>query len=156
MRGDTIEMTVDNGTGVPAIYRVTATRSGRRVELDTDRTMVTMREVRRDGTAVDTMRFPLDRIIAIHEYRMTNPVPPPRPSTGGTAPLDGAVPPTAKPSDRPRAGGLAPGSSRTAVPNSVSISPVAGEAGTHEADSTEPPSQPNRRGKPRKPGKRKR
>ena len=67
MRGDRVEVTVDIGTGVK-VYDVTATRAGRRVEIDAGRTTVEVTEVTRSGTPVRTARFLTSRVVALVEH----------------------------------------------------------------------------------------
>ena len=67
MRGDRVEVTVDIGTGVK-VYDVTATRAGRRVEINAGRTTVEVTEVTRSGTPVRTARFMTSRVVALVEH----------------------------------------------------------------------------------------
>ena len=67
MRGDRVEVTVDIGTGVK-VYEVTATRAGRRVEINAGRTTVEVTEVTRSGTPVRTARFLTSRVVALVEH----------------------------------------------------------------------------------------
>jgi hypothetical protein len=67
MRGDKIEVLVDTGNGVRG-FEIVATRSGRRVEVTTSRTMVEVAEVTRTGQPVRTARFLSSRVIAIIEH----------------------------------------------------------------------------------------
>jgi hypothetical protein len=65
MRGDKIEVLVDTGNGGVRGFEIVATRSGRRVEVTTSRTMV---EVTRTGQPVRTARFLSSRVVAIVEH----------------------------------------------------------------------------------------
>jgi hypothetical protein len=67
MRGDKVEVLVDTGNGVRG-FEIVATRSGRRVEVSTSRTMVEVAEVTRTGQPVRTARFLSSRVIAIIEH----------------------------------------------------------------------------------------
>ena len=67
MRGDKVEVLVDTGNGVRG-FEVAATRSGRRVEVTTSRTMVEVAEVTRTGQPVRTARFLSSRVVAIVEH----------------------------------------------------------------------------------------
>ncbi len=60
-------MTVDVGNGVQT-YEIAATRAGRRVEVNTGRTIVEVAEVTRGGTPVRTARFMASRIVAMVEH----------------------------------------------------------------------------------------
>ncbi len=67
MKGDRVEIVVDIGDGT-RIYEVTATRAGRRVEVETRRGLVEVSEVTRTGTPVRTARFMASRIISLVEF----------------------------------------------------------------------------------------
>jgi hypothetical protein len=67
MRGDKVEVLVDTGNGVRG-FEIVATRSGRRVEVSTSRTMVEVAEVTRTGQPVRTARFLSSRVVAIIEH----------------------------------------------------------------------------------------
>jgi hypothetical protein len=67
MRGDRVEIVIDAG-GEVRTYEITATRNGRRVEIETGRGIVTVSEVTRSGTPVRTGRFMANRILAIVEH----------------------------------------------------------------------------------------
>jgi hypothetical protein len=67
MRGDKVEVLVDTGTGVRG-FEILATRSGRRVEVSTSRSMVEVVEVTRTGQPVRTARFLASRVVAIVEH----------------------------------------------------------------------------------------
>jgi hypothetical protein len=67
VRGDRVEVTVDVGNGVQT-FEVAATRAGRRVEVNTGRTIVEVAEVTRGGTAVRTARFMASRVVALVEH----------------------------------------------------------------------------------------
>ena len=72
MRGDRVEVLVDTGNGVRG-FEVAATRSGRRVEVTTSRTMVEVAEVTRTGQPVRTARFLSSRVVAIVEHPYDGP-----------------------------------------------------------------------------------
>jgi hypothetical protein len=59
---------VDTGNGGVRGFEVVATRSGRRVEVTTSRTMVEVAEVTRTGQPVRTARFLASRVVAIVEH----------------------------------------------------------------------------------------
>jgi hypothetical protein len=67
MRGDRVEIVIDAGDEVRT-YEVAATRNGRRVEINTGRNIVEVREVTRSGTPVRTARFMANRILALVEH----------------------------------------------------------------------------------------
>jgi hypothetical protein len=67
MRGDLVEVLVDTGNGVRG-FEIAATRSGRRVEVSTSRSMVEVVEVTRTGQPVRTARFLASRVVAIVEH----------------------------------------------------------------------------------------
>ena len=67
MRGDRVEIVIDAGGDVRT-YEVTATRNGRRVEINTRRGVVEVAEVTRGGTPVRTARFMANRILALVEH----------------------------------------------------------------------------------------
>jgi hypothetical protein len=67
MRGDRVEVLIDTGNGVRG-FEIAATRSGRRVEVSTSRTMIEVVEVTRTGQAVRTARFLASRVVAIVEH----------------------------------------------------------------------------------------
>ena len=79
MRGDKVEVLVDTGDGGVRGFEIVATRSGRRVEVITSRTMVEVAEVTRTGQPVRTARFLSSRVVAIVEH----------PYDGGQAPAAG-------------------------------------------------------------------
>ena len=68
MRGDKVEVLVDTGNGGVRGFEIVATRSGRRVEVTTSRTMVEVAEVTRTGQPVRTARFLPSRVVAIVEH----------------------------------------------------------------------------------------
>jgi hypothetical protein len=68
MRGDKIEVLVDTGDGGVRGFEIVATRSGRRVEVTTSRSMVEVAEVTRTGQPVRTARFLSSRVVAIVEH----------------------------------------------------------------------------------------
>jgi hypothetical protein len=67
MRGDKVEVLIDTGNGTRG-FEIVATRSGRRVEVTTSRTMVEVAEVTRTGQPVRTARFLSSRVVAIVEH----------------------------------------------------------------------------------------
>jgi hypothetical protein len=67
VKGDRVEIVVDIGGGT-RVYEVTATRAGRRVEMENRRGLVEVSEVTRTGTPVRTARFMATRIISLVEY----------------------------------------------------------------------------------------
>ena len=68
MRGDKVEVLVDTGNGGVRGFEIVASRSGRRVEVTTSRTMVEVAEVTRTGQPVRTARFLSSRVVAIVEH----------------------------------------------------------------------------------------
>ncbi len=68
MRGDKVEVLVDTGNGGVRGFEIVATRSGRRVEVTTSRTMVEVAEVTRTGQPVRRARFLSARVVAIVEH----------------------------------------------------------------------------------------
>ncbi|WP_344876760.1 hypothetical protein [Nonomuraea antimicrobica] len=68
MKGDRVEIVIDAGGTSPRTYEITATRAGRRVEVDTRRGLVEVSEVTRSGTPVRTARFMSSRILALVEH----------------------------------------------------------------------------------------
>ena len=72
VRGDRVEIVIDAGGDVRT-YEVTATRNGRRVEINTGRGIVEVTEVTRGGTPVRTARFMASRILALVEHPATTP-----------------------------------------------------------------------------------
>ena len=75
MRGDKVEVLVDTGDGGVRGFEIVATRSGRRVEVTTSRTMVEVAEVTRTGQPVRTARFLSSRVVAIVEHPYDGPRP---------------------------------------------------------------------------------
>jgi hypothetical protein len=71
MRGDRVEIVIDAGDEVRT-YEVTATRNGRRVEINTGRGIVEVTEVTRGGSPVRTARFMASRVLALVEYPATD------------------------------------------------------------------------------------
>ncbi|GAA3662205.1 hypothetical protein GCM10022224_027430 [Nonomuraea antimicrobica] len=63
-----MEIVIDAGGTSPRTYEITATRAGRRVEVDTRRGLVEVSEVTRSGTPVRTARFMSSRILALVEH----------------------------------------------------------------------------------------
>ncbi|POM27341.1 hypothetical protein BTM25_17540 [Actinomadura rubteroloni] len=72
MKGDMIQVLVDTGEGTPRVFEMTATQGGRRVEVAVDGPLVTVREVKRTGKPVRSMRFPTERIVALIEQPIEN------------------------------------------------------------------------------------
>ncbi|MFD0900258.1 hypothetical protein [Actinomadura sediminis] len=68
MKGDRVEIVIDAGGEGTRTYEVTATRAGRRVEIETRRGVVEVSEVTRTGTPVRTARFMSSRVLALVEY----------------------------------------------------------------------------------------
>ena len=68
MRGDKVEVLVDTGNGGVRGFEIAATRSGRRVDVSTSRSMVEVTEVTRTGQPVRTARFLSSRVVAIVEH----------------------------------------------------------------------------------------
>jgi hypothetical protein len=68
MRGDKVEVLIDTGNGGVRGFEIVATRSGRRVEVSTSRTMIEVAEVTRTGQPVRTARFLSSRVVAIIEH----------------------------------------------------------------------------------------
>lgn len=67
MKGDRVEIVVDAG-GEARTYEVSASRTGRRVEISIVRNVVTVAEVTRGGTVVRTARFMASRVLALVEH----------------------------------------------------------------------------------------
>jgi hypothetical protein len=67
MKGDRVEIVIDAGDGTRA-YEVTASKAGRRVEINNRRGVVEVSEVTRTGTPVRTARFMATRVVALVEY----------------------------------------------------------------------------------------
>jgi hypothetical protein len=67
MKGDRVEAVVDTGQGTQT-FDIVATRAGRRIEVNTSRGVVEVREVTRGGTTVRTSRFMANRLIALVEH----------------------------------------------------------------------------------------
>ena len=67
MKGDRVEIAVDNGAGVTT-YEIAATKAGRRVEVSTARGVVEVSEVTRTGQVIRTGRFMSARVVALVEY----------------------------------------------------------------------------------------
>jgi hypothetical protein len=67
VRGDRVEIVIDAGDQVRT-YEIVATRNGRRVEVNTSRSIVEVTEVTRAGTPVRSARFMATRVIAVVEY----------------------------------------------------------------------------------------
>lgn len=62
-----MEIVVDSGDGTRS-WEITATRAGRRVEVETARGMVTVSEVTRSGQPVRSGRFLSTRVVALVEH----------------------------------------------------------------------------------------
>lgn len=71
MKGDRVEIVVDTGNGV-STYEITATKAGRRVEINTTRNLTEVVEVTRSGKAIRTARFITARVIALVEHPAPN------------------------------------------------------------------------------------
>jgi hypothetical protein len=67
MRGDRVEIVIDAG-GETRTYEVSASRNGRRVEINTGRGIIEVTEVTRGGTPVRTARFMASRVLALVEH----------------------------------------------------------------------------------------
>ena len=67
MKGDRVEIVIDAGEGTRT-YEVTATRSGRRVDISNRRGVIEVSEVTRTGVPVRTARFMASRVIALVEH----------------------------------------------------------------------------------------
>ncbi len=67
MRGDKVEVLVDEGDGVRT-FEIEATKDGRRVEVATVRGNVHVSEVTRHGKEVRTAQFIASRVVAIVEH----------------------------------------------------------------------------------------
>jgi hypothetical protein len=76
VRGDRVEIVVaaDDGSRV---YEISATRAGRRVEINTGRGIVEVVEVTRTGQPVRTARFMASRVVAVVEHPAAHESPPP-------------------------------------------------------------------------------
>jgi hypothetical protein len=77
MRGDSVEIVVDIGSGETRTYHVAATRAGRRVDISQSRGSIEVAELTRGGTAVRSARFLAARVIAVIEHPAGE-----RPATG--------------------------------------------------------------------------
>lgn len=73
MMHDLVEIVIDAG-GTSRIYKIAATRAGRRVEITHSRNVVEVAEVTRNGTPVRTARFMAARILALVEHPATETV----------------------------------------------------------------------------------
>lgn len=67
MKGDRVEVVVDTGSGTRT-FDVTATRAGRRVEVEVTRATIEVAEVTRTGVVVRMARFQTDRVVAVVEH----------------------------------------------------------------------------------------
>ncbi|HJV05289.1 MAG TPA: hypothetical protein VJ868_08505 [Actinomycetota bacterium] len=67
MKGDRVEVVVDTGGGTQR-FEIEATRSGRRVEVNTARGIVEVAEVTRTGRVIRAGRFMASRVIAVVEH----------------------------------------------------------------------------------------
>jgi hypothetical protein len=67
VKGDRVEVLVDIGGGVER-FEITATRAGRKVEINNARGTIEVTEVTRSGEAVRTARFMAARVVAIVEH----------------------------------------------------------------------------------------
>ncbi|HKC29562.1 MAG TPA: hypothetical protein VKB75_16220 [Jatrophihabitans sp.] len=68
MRGDSVEIVVDVGSGATRTYHLAATRAGRRVDVSQSRGSIEITELTRGGTPVRTARFLAARVIAVIEH----------------------------------------------------------------------------------------
>jgi len=68
MKGDSVEVLVDVGSGAVQRFEIVATRAGRKVEVSTARGTVEVTEVTRSGQPVRSGRFMVSRVIAIVEH----------------------------------------------------------------------------------------
>lgn len=62
-----MEVVIDTGSGV-SMYEITATKAGRRVEINTSRNLTEVVEVTRTGKPVRTARFITSRVVALVEH----------------------------------------------------------------------------------------
>jgi hypothetical protein len=67
-----VEIVIDAGSEVRT-YEIAATRNGRRVEINTGRTIVEVTELTRGGTPVRTGRFMASRVLALVEHPAQEP-----------------------------------------------------------------------------------
>lgn len=67
MKGDRVEVVVDTGSGTRT-FDITATRAGRRVEVEVTRATIEVAEVTRTGVVVRMGRFQADRVVAVVEH----------------------------------------------------------------------------------------
>lgn len=67
MKGDWVEVVVDAGNRTRT-YEITATRAGRRVEVNIRRGVIEVTEVTRSDTPVRTARFMASRVLALVEH----------------------------------------------------------------------------------------
>jgi len=67
VKGDRVEIVVDNGNGVQT-FEIVATKAGRRVEVSTGRGLVEVTETTRTGQPVRTGRFMASRVVALVEH----------------------------------------------------------------------------------------
>jgi hypothetical protein len=67
VKGDRVEVVIDTGNGV-STYEITATKAGRRVEINTTRNLTEVVEVTRTGKPVRTARFITTRVVALVEH----------------------------------------------------------------------------------------
>ncbi|HXY44281.1 MAG TPA: hypothetical protein VEH29_08840 [Acidimicrobiales bacterium] len=81
MKGDSVEVLVDVGSGVQR-FEIEARRAGRRVEIANVRGTVEVTEVTRSGTPVRTARFMAARVIALVEHPAGDKEAPVRPRPG--------------------------------------------------------------------------
>jgi hypothetical protein len=71
MKGDSVEVLVDAGSGAVQRFEIRATRAGRRIEVSTSRGVVEVTEVTRGGTPVRSGRFMASRVVAVVEHPAT-------------------------------------------------------------------------------------
>jgi hypothetical protein len=62
-----VEIVVDSGNGV-LTYEITATKAGRRVEVENTRSTLEVTEVTRAGTPIRSARFMASRVVAVVEH----------------------------------------------------------------------------------------
>ena len=68
MKGDSVEVVVDTGTGTAQTFEIAATKAGRRVDVTSGRGIVEVAEVTRTGQPVRVGRFMSSRVIAVVEH----------------------------------------------------------------------------------------
>jgi hypothetical protein len=68
MKGDRVEILVDAGTGTVERFEISATKTGRRIEITTGRGVVEVAEMTRTGRTVRSGRFMSTRVVALVEH----------------------------------------------------------------------------------------